>query len=290
MTLSPLVTTGWLAEHLVDPDLRVFDTTVHLDPTPTGFEIRSGRSGYDAKHLPTAEFLDVVTDLSDPRSKLRFARPTSKRIAEVLSRSGVSQGHRVVLYSTGDVMWATRAWWLLRSVGIEAVSVLDGGLAKWEAEGRPLSDEPCKYPEAVFDARPVEGLWATKEDVLAGIGDGDVCTLNALPRSLHTGSASLGYRRRGHISGSENLPYSEILEPKDGTFRTTVELRDHFGATGALEKERVICYCGGGIAATQNALALVVLGHPCVAVYDGSLDEWSRDSELPMESDVAVER
>lgn len=282
---SPLVATAWLADQLDDPDLRVFDTTLHLDSTPKGLEARTGRAGYDAGHVPGAGFLDIVGDLSDPTSKLAFTRPAPERIAEVLSRSGVSRDHHVVVYSAGDVMWATRAWWLLRSVGLEAVSVLDGGLAKWKAEGRPISQEPCGYPEAAFDPRANESFWASQEEVRRAVGDAGVCTINALPRALHAGASGLGYRRRGRIAGSENVPFPDTLAPSDGTFRSPDELRKHFAATGALGKDRVICYCGGGIAATQNALALVLLGHPSVAVYDGSLDEWSRDPDLPMEAD-----
>ena len=287
MDRSPLVTTGWLADHLSDPSLRVFDTTVHLDPSPSGFETRSGRAGYEAEHIRGAGFLDVLAELSDPGAKIMFTRPSPECVADVLSRSGVSHDHTVVLYSAGDVMWATRAWWLLRWVGLASVFVLDGGFAKWATEGRPVSRESCTYPETPFDARPNERLWAGKEDVLHTIGDGGVCILNALPRQVHSGSASLGYRRPGHIAGSVNLPFSDILDPADGTYRPPSELREHFGATGALEKEHVICYCGGGIAATQNALALVILGHPSVAVYDGGLDEWSRDLKLPMEADAS---
>ncbi len=284
MNRSPLVSTVWLADHLRDPSLRVFDATLHLDPAASGFDSRSGRPGYDAKHIPGAGFLDILRDLSDPKAELLFTRPSPDRLAEMLARSGVSHGHHVVLYSAGEVMWATRAWWLLRSVGLVGVFVLDGGLAKWEAEGREVSREPCGFPEATFASRPIEGVWATKEEVLRTIGDGGVCTLNALPRPLHSGAASLGYRRRGHIAGSVNVSFAETLEPADGTFCAPSKLRAHFDAAGALEKRRVICYCGGGIAATQNALALVLLGHPGVAVYDGGLDEWSRDLDLPMEN------
>ncbi len=287
MDLSPLVSTAWLGDHLDAPDLRVFDTTVHLDVVPAGFEIRSGRTEYDAKHIPGAGFLDIVADLSDPASELAFTRLAPDRIARVLSRSGVSNESHVVLYSAGEVMWATRAWWLFRSVGLETVSVLDGGLAKWEAEGRPVSREPCAYREAVFDAQPIETLWATKEEVRQATEHGGACTLNALPHPMHTGAAGLGYRRPGRIAGSENVPFSDLLDPSDGTFLAPAELRDHFKTAGALEKDRVICYCGGGIAATQNAVALLLVGHPSVAVYDGGLDEWSRDPELPMEADEA---
>jgi thiosulfate/3-mercaptopyruvate sulfurtransferase len=287
MDPSLLVSTDWLADHLDDADLRVFDATVHLEPTPRGLEARSGRADYEATHVPGAGFLDLLSDLSDLGSKLRFTRPAPEQVARVLARSGISHDHRVVIYSAGSVMWATRAWWLARWVGLPNVAVLDGGLAKWQVEGRPLSGEPCRYPEAALDPRATEGLWASKQDVLAAIGDGAVCTINALPRAVHTGEAAMGYQRPGRIAGSENLPFSELLRPEDGRFRSADELREHFSTTGALEKDRVICYCGGGIAATQNAFALSMLGHPSVAVYDGSLDEWSRDPELPMETGTA---
>lgn len=281
---SALETTEELADRLDDPELRIFDTTLHLERGPVGLTHRSGRSDYEARHVPGAGFLDIVSDLSDPDGVLAFTRPPVARLSEVLSRAGVSNASRVVLYSAGDVMWATRAWWLLRSVGLDAVSVLDGGLAKWLAEGRPVCSAPCRHPEAVFRAEPREEVWATRDEVRRAIGDGGVCTLNALPRVLHTGEVSLGYRRAGHIAGSANVPYSDLLEPERAVFRGIGELRSHFAASGALDRKRVVTYCGGGIAATLNAFALVMLGHPDVRVYDGSLDEWSRDPDLPMET------
>jgi thiosulfate/3-mercaptopyruvate sulfurtransferase len=282
---NALVSTTWLADHLADPALRVFDTTLHLEPTPGGMKARSGRAGYDEGHIPGAGFLDIVSDLSDPTSELAFTRPQPEQLGRVLARSGVGSEHRVVLYSAGDVMWATRAWWLLRWVGVARVSVLDGGFARWQAEGHPVSTAAPDYPPSRFEARPVERLWATQREVLEATEGGGACLINALPRPLHRGAASLGYRRSGHIKGSDNLPYPDLLEPGDGTFRSAAELREHFEATGALRRQRVICYCGGGIAATQNAFALTLLGHEGAAVYDGGLDEWSRDLALPMASE-----
>jgi thiosulfate/3-mercaptopyruvate sulfurtransferase len=281
------VSTAWLADHLADPALRVFDTTLYLDPTPGGMKARSGRAGYDEGHIPGAGFLDIVSDLSDPTSALAFTRPPPEQLGRVLARSGVGQDHHVVVYSAGDMMWATRAWWLLRWVGADAVSVLDGGSTKWVAEGRPVSTDACAYPTASFSPCLHEDLWASQEDVLQASQDGGACVLNALPRSLHTGAASLGYRRRGRIAGSQNLPYPDLMDPSDGTFRSPDQLRTQFEASGTLGRTRVICYCGGGIAATQNAFALQLVGHPQVSVYDGGLDEWSREPGLPMESEQA---
>lgn len=275
----------WLAAHLSDPELRVFDTTVYLDPAPKGFTIRSGREAYEAGHVPGAGFLDIVADLSDPESELAFTRPPPEQVEAVLSRSGVSRESHVVLYSSGEVMWATRAWWLLRWVGLSSASVLDGGLARWSAQGHGISQEPNTYRPKRFDAQEIDGVWATRGEVLAAVENGGACMLNALPRAVHSGAAGLGYKRAGHIAGSENVPFSDLIDSNQGRFRALPELREHFDTTGALQAKRAICYCGGGIAATQNALALVLLEHPSVAVYDGGLDEWSRDLELPMETD-----
>jgi thiosulfate/3-mercaptopyruvate sulfurtransferase len=119
--------------------------------------------------------------------------------------------------------------------------------------------------------------------VLAAIGDGAVCTINALSPSLHDGTSKTNYGRKGHIKGSRNVPYASLLK-EDGSYRDDEELRSFYEAVGAFEKPRAICYCGGGISATMNALALTRLGHPSVAVYDGSMSEWTRDPDLPMET------
>jgi len=279
----PLVSTAWLEDHLGDPQLRIFDTTTHLDNTPSGLRSRSGRSDYELAHVPGAGFLDIRSDLSDTSSVLAYTRPPVAQMERVLSRSGVSHESHVVLYSNSRIMWATRAWWLLRWAGLESIAVLDGGLAKWAAEGRPLCDRPCAYSEARFEAIPRDELWATKEDVLKTIEDGASCTINALTHEVHTGESGLGYARNGHIKGSLNVPFTNLLGAQSEMFAAEDELRRHFDAAGALLKAHVITYCGGGIAATLNAFALLLLGHLSVAVYDGGLDEWSREEGCPME-------
>ena len=279
----PLVTTAWLEDHLGDPELRVFDTTTYLDGTPSGLKSRSGHSDYESAHVPGSGFLDILSDLSDTSSELSYTRPPVAQIERVLSRSGVSHGNHVVLYSRSRIMWATRAWWLFRWVGLESIAVLDGGLGKWATEGRPVCDRPCSYRQSSFQAIQRDNVWATKQDVLRTLEDGSFCTINALTHELHTGEFGLGYARDGHIKDSLNVPFTDLLRPQSEMFAEDEELRRHFAATGALEKAHVITYCGGGIAATLNALALLLLGHPSVAVYDGGLDEWSREEGLPME-------
>jgi thiosulfate/3-mercaptopyruvate sulfurtransferase len=278
-----LISTDTLQDRLDDRRLRIFDATTYVDRSPSGLRARSGRSDYETAHIPGAGFLDIIADLSDGASPLLFTRPPLAQIENVLSIAGVSNDHHVVVYSRGNPMWATRVWWLLRSAGLEAVAVLDGGFDRWQAEERQLCGTPCGYAGSVFHARPRDEMWATKEDVLQAIKDGGVCTINALTREMHTGESGLGYARAGRIAGSLNVPYPALLMPETGVFRSEEDLRCHFEATGALDRVRAITYCGGGIAATLNAFALLLLGHPRVAVYDGGLDEWSRDEGLPME-------
>ncbi len=278
-----LVSSAWLADNLGDPDLRVFDVTVHLRPAANGpYRIESGRADYEAAHIPDAAFLDMARDLSDPDAPTTFTMLALDRLAGALGTAGVKRGGRVVAYTTTTPMWATRLWWMLRSSGFDEVAVLDGGFVKWTAEGRAVEAGARAYPptDLLLTARP--GTWADKRAVLAAIGDGAVCTINALSPSVHSGESAMNYGRKGHIKGSRNVPYAALLNA-DGTYRNDAELRSLFAAVGAFERPRVICYCGGGISATMEALALTRLGHPSVAVYDGSMSEWSRDPDLPME-------
>jgi thiosulfate/3-mercaptopyruvate sulfurtransferase len=279
-----LASTAWLADHLGDPDLRIFDATVHLRPANPGpYVIESGRADYEAGHIPGAGFLDLVRELSDTTSKLGFTKPPLAKFAEALGQAGIGQDARVVAYSTTTPMWATRLWWMLRASGFDNAAVLDGGFAKWKAEGRAVESGPRAYAPARLALTERPGAWADKDEVLASVGDGQVCTINALSPSLHSGESATNYGRKGHIAGSRNVPYAALLAD-GGVYRDDAGLRELFTAVGALERPRVICYCGGGISATMGALALTRLGHPSVAVYDGSMTEWSRDPDLPMET------
>ncbi len=281
-TEAPLVSTAWLADRLDQPNLRVFDCTVHLRPAKPGpYVIESGRADYTRAHLPGAAFVDLGQDLSDPTSDLRFTLPAAAALAAAFGAAGIGSAQTIVLYSSTSPMWATRLWWMLRGAGHRRALVLDGGLPKWLAEGRAVVSGASQHPPAAFEATPRPGVWADQQAVLAAIGDGDVCTVNALSTALHRGTAELHYGRKGHIAGSVNLPYTRLTH-EDGSLRSPDELRAALADIGAATARRVICYCGGGIAATLDALALVQIGHPDVAVYDGSMSEWVRDPALPM--------
>lgn len=279
-----LVSTEWLAANLSDPNLRIFDATVHLIPaTPGPYTIESGRADYETAHVPGAAFIDLFKDLSNTDAPLPFTKPSDAQIAGAFGAVGIQKDSRVVIYSTTTPMWATRVWWMLRASGFTEVAVLDGGLSKWTAEKRAVETQSNTYPTADLKLLPRGNAWASKQTVLSAIDDGAICTINALSPGVFSGTSSTSYGRKGHITGSVNVPYASMLN-EDGTYRNEGELRSLFAASGALNQPHVICYCGGGISATMDALALTLLGHRSVAVYDGSMSEWCRDNELPMET------
>jgi len=278
-----LVSTEWLAGHLEAADLRLLDATVflHLNPDGPGYTTESGRAKFDDAHLPGARFIDLLGAFSDQSSSVRFTMPAAARFCELAGVCGVGDDTRVVVYSSGSPMWATRLWWMFRSVGFEACAVLDGGLAKWQREGRAVTTAVTPPAPATLTPRPRPQLWANQQDMLRAMQDPAVCTINALSPAVYTGEKNM-YGRPGHIPGSVNVYYDTLINADDGTFMPTAQLKPLFDAVGAFAKPRVICYCGGGISATMDALALTQAGHPDIAVYDGSMMEWVADPALPL--------
>lgn len=279
-----LVDTATLESSLADPRLRVFDCTVRLVPDPPRYRVESGRASWAEAHVPGAGFLDVTGELSDPDSRLPFTLPSAARFADAMSRHGVGPGTRVVLYSRGSPMWATRVWWLLRAFGFDDAALLDGGFEKWTKEGRSVSSTPCAYPAARFEPRPRPELVVSRAEVLSAIGDRAACIIDALPESSYRGEGPSAYGRPGHIASAVSAPFPRLVRSaQDQSLRSADELRDLFAGIGLQGEQRAITYCGGGIAATLAAFALVLIGHPDIALYDGSLSEWAADPELPME-------
>jgi thiosulfate/3-mercaptopyruvate sulfurtransferase len=260
------VNADWLAQHLDAPDLRVLEATVHLTHSGGSYEIRSGRDDWAAGHIPGSAFADLTGDLSEPDDRLSFTFPSPGRFGAAMSALGVEDGTAVVIYDRGGTMWATRVWWLLHAYGFEA-AVLDGGLAAWTGE---LTDAPAPRHDATFTPRPQPRAIADRAEVAAG----PACLINALAPEAF---------RAARIPGSTNLASRDLLEPESGRFRSPDELRERLGAAGALGGGRVVTYCGGGISATLDAFALTLLGERDVAVYDGSMGEWTADPALPLE-------
>jgi thiosulfate/3-mercaptopyruvate sulfurtransferase len=280
-----LIETDALEHRLGDPALRIFDCTTHLIPDPkVTYQVVPGRADFEKGHIPGAQFVDLQGDLSDKNHRFRFMLPSAEEFAEAMSRFGVGEGARVVLYSTANPWWATRVWWMLRVFGFDNAAVLNGGWQKWSREGRPVESGPAKSRAAGhFVVREQRPLIVGKEEVLEAIGNAAACTINALLPEQHAGAGGNSYGRPGHIKASVNLPAAHLLDPKTNEFLPPAELRKRFADIGAFDK-KVITYCGGGIAASADALALVLLGHPDVRLYDASLSEWAIDPSLPMET------
>jgi thiosulfate/3-mercaptopyruvate sulfurtransferase len=280
---GPLVSTQWLADHLDMPGLRIFDVSVYLtvNPDGPGYITESGLAKWSEAHIPGAGFLDVLQEFSDNSSGVGFAMLPVERFAELAGRHGIGDDTTVVLYSGQSVMWSARMWWMLRTVGFENAAILDGGWEKWEREQRPVTAEACPYPEATLTPQPRPGSWADKREVLEAIHSPSICTINALSPDVYSGETNR-YGRPGHIPGSHNVYYNDLLDAEDGTYLPPAQLRERFDVSDALGRPRVIAYCGGGVTASMDALALTLLGHPDVAVYDGSMMEWTLDPSLPL--------
>jgi thiosulfate/3-mercaptopyruvate sulfurtransferase len=272
--MDALVSTEWLAAELGAADLRVFDCTVFLHrPIDGPMEIESGRAAFEEGHIPNSGFLDLIDELSDPEARFPFTAPAPDALARALGGRGVGPGTRVVLYDRVVNMWATRAWWLLRSMGFDNAAVLDGGWRSWAAERRPISTEPEVGHAAVeLEARPRPEMVVDMQAVEAGVADEDVCLINALTPQIHEGTDS-PYGRAGHIPSSVNVHAVDLVCPDTHRFRPLEELRTRFARAGVVGP-RFITWCGGGIAAASDAFVLTRLGHDDVAVYDGSLIEW----------------
>lgn len=281
--LPYLVDTAWLAGRLDDPDLVVLDCTTRIVPDmATVYRTEPCRGSFEAGHVPGAQFVDVQQDLSDNTHRWKFMLPQTADFAAAMERLGVSDTSHVVLYSTGDPWWATRVWWLLHVFGFERSSVLDGGFQAWQREGRSLETGPGRArPRGTLTARLQPTLVAGREEVLAAIGDGTVCMLNARLPSQFEGKDGNNYGRAGRIPGSVNVPSASLIDPKTNRYRPEPELQERFAAA-APDGKRVIAYCGHGIAASASVFALAMLGHPNVALYDASLSEWAADETLPI--------
>ncbi len=284
-----LITTAELAGILDRPELRLFDCTTYLEYQPEGSGIPyiavPGRHTFEAAHIPGADFLDLQGEFSDPNTKLHFMMPAIAQLEAAFGRHGIAANSRVVLYSIGSAMWATRFWWMLRSLGFENVSVLDGGLDKWKAEGRAVETGPAKgYPPATFIAKPQRGYFVDKHEVLAAGTDRNTVVVNALMPQFYKGLEPGRYGRPGRIPGSVNVSAGTLFDPETKAFIPLAEAEKKFAAQGIGRDKRVVAYCGGGISATIDLFLLHRLGYDKLALYDASMAEWAKDASLPIET------
>lgn len=297
MTQIPLiVTTGWLAENIDDPRLRLIDATTFLKRPEDGgyYKVWSGKEAYKEGHIPGAVFADLFHDLSDPDSDFAFTVPSRERFINKMSELGVGDDDTyVVVYDRGEAEagspiiasdWASRLQWQLQYEGLDNVAVLDGGFLKWQEEGRPVSTKMSSYPKANFTAERRPELLATKEDVKKAMNDDNVVLVNSLSEADFNGETDT-YERSGHIPGSVNVFFGDHSDPDKKELYDDEKLRVAFEKSGALDpNKKVITYCGSGIAATWNALILNKLGQNNVSMYDGSMTEWAADKSLPLDT------
>jgi thiosulfate/3-mercaptopyruvate sulfurtransferase len=276
--MDALVSTGWLADHLHDPDLLVFDATKYL---PT--DGKDGLTEFGRAHIPGAGFFDIDA-IADPDTKLPHMVPTPGRFEQLLGALGVSSSSHVVFYDQKGIASAPRGWWMMTLFGHDATAVLDGGLPKWLREGRPAeAGPPAALPPAIFQAT----LRATR---LRGIGDmmqldpGTV-VLDARPAGRFDGTAPEPRPGlpSGHMPGSRSLPFTALLNP-DGTMLDPDHLRSLLAGAGADGSRPVVTSCGTGVTATILTLALHRAGLPVGAVYDGSWTEWASRPDTPKET------
>ena len=280
--MPSLVSTAWLAEQMGASDLRIFDTTVHIRRAPEGgVEIVTASDIWDEGHIPGSGRLDLVGKISDPNAKLWFTPPAPDDLAGAFAMEGIGEGTRVVLYDSRFNMWATRAWWLLRSIGFDNVAVLDGGMKSWAADGNPVSTDAAPvHAVGQLVAMPRSEIFTDSDGVQAAVEGRSSCIINSLSAENHDGSDA-GYGKPGHIPGAANVPAAGLVDPETQRYRPLDELRAEFEGAGA-GSGPIITYCGGGIAATSDAFILHLLGHENVTVYDGSLRDWI-DKDLPLE-------
>ena len=250
-----------------DPNLRLFDATVVLNPAAA----ETGHDRYLAGHIPGSVFLDHAV-ISDPNSHLMYTMPDEKTLGRAIGALGISKDTPVVVYSTDMLAWATRIWWVLQYAGHRNVRVLNGGLQAWTGA---LEIAENKYVPTTFNTDFSPQMFASKEEVLASITDGSACVVNTLTPEMYKGEADVFYA--GHISGSVNHPFFELMA--EGYLLPDTTLAENLEQK--MIGDRLITYCGGGIAATLNACVAKLVGVDNVAVYDGSMSEWMAE-ELPI--------
>jgi thiosulfate/3-mercaptopyruvate sulfurtransferase len=280
-----LVDPAWLEARLDDPKVRIIDCTVKLIPQPVGpSRVESGRAGWESGHIPGAAYLHMTEDLSAPRDGLPYNLPSAQHMTALLRKIGVDGDTIIVLYGAAYPPAITRAWWVLRASGVKDVRILDGGWRRWVDERRPTSTEVPTFPAGNFIAAQVPGLIAGRDTVKDAMDDPGTLLVNALSPDQFRGTGGAHYGRPGRIPGSVSLPTMTLFDPQTQRYRPLAELETMFAAKGAFDRERVIAYCGGGIAASTTVFVLQMLGHPNASLYDQSLLEWSNDPELPMET------
>ena len=277
--MDSLVSTEWLQGEIGAPDLLVLDASWFLPS-----QARNAREEYEAAHIPGAEFFDLddLSDVEDPRPHML---PPAGRYASRMMKLGARDGQRFVLYDNSPLHSAARAWWMVRSFGAAKIAMLDGGMAKWKSEGRPLESGAGSLRRGHFSPRLDRSGIADKAQVLRAMRTGSHEIVDARGAGRFSGAepeprAGIA---AGHIPGSRNLPQNMLFHP-DNSWKQGDELRTAFEAAGVDLSKPMVTTCGSGITAAVLLFGAHLLGKDDVLLYDGSWSEWGADPDTPKEA------
>ena len=272
-----LVSTEWLAAHLKDADLRIFDASWFL-PTVD----RDSKAEFDKEHIPGARFFDI-DEIADLRSDLPHMVPPVEKFMSRVRAMGVGDGHQIVVYDSSGLFSAARVWWMFRLFGQFNIAVLDGGLPKWKAEGRPLTDAPATIRDRhmMVDVQHHMIKDVTQVARASKLRDHEIIDARAAPRFRGEAAEPREGLRSGHIPGAKNVPFNTLLNA-DGTMKPVAELRQVFETAGVDLSKPAITSCGSGVTAAVLCLALERTGKTDHSLYDGSWSEWGMYADLPL--------
>lgn len=280
-----IVSTEWLAAHLGDPHIRVVDASFKLpDITPTA------RQDYEREHIRGAVFFDI-DDIADPATSLPHMIPSPAVFARKMEELGIGDDDRVIIYDSAGLSSAGRAWWMLRLFGHNDAAIVNGGLPKWKAEGRPLDATAPRPPAGRrFTPRFDPSLVRDKRALLDNLSTRreQVVDARAADRFEGTAEEPRPGMRRGHIPGSRNVPYDLVTDRGTKRLRSAEELTRLFRGAGVEVDGPVVTSCGSGVTACALAFALHLIGHSGAAVYDGSWSEWGLPGDTPVETGPAA--
>lgn len=272
-----LVTTDWLAEHLNDPNIRVVDGSSFLPNVP-----RNAQEEYAQKHIPGAVLIDIE-EVSDHSSDLPHMLPTPDDFAAKVGALGIGSDNLVVVYDSQGVRTSPRVWWMFRVFGHDNVTVLDGGLPKWEAENRPLADGAESPAAQKFSARFRPELVRSFDQVASAVDSRAEQIIDARPAGRFAGTDAEPRPGipSGHMPGASSMPIETVVDAESGTVLPAAAIKANFDAAGIRMGEPIITSCGSGVAACTTSLGLYLLGHKESAVYDGSWSDWGSREDTP---------